>query len=116
MALSGWPEAINPKARAQETTRSEPESPKSGRTVICGQTETLDQRETNYQFFNSEEAQFIEAAVARLIPKDQHPGAIEAGVANYLDKQLGGAWGAGERLYTSGPWEPTRARYEILDF
>ena len=62
---------------------------------------------TTYLFFNSEEAAFIEAAVARLIPTDeQWGGAIEAGVPNYIDKQLGGAWGAGERLYRSGPWQP----------
>jgi gluconate 2-dehydrogenase gamma chain len=62
---------------------------------------------TPYQFFNMEEAAFIEAAVARLIPADeQWGGAIEAGVPNYMDKQLGGAWGAGERLYRSGPWQP----------
>jgi gluconate 2-dehydrogenase gamma chain len=43
--------------------------------------------------------------VARLIPNDEvGPGAVEAGVPSYLDKQLGGAWGAGERLYRSGPW------------
>jgi gluconate 2-dehydrogenase gamma chain len=61
---------------------------------------------TTYLFLNSEEAAFIEAAVARLIPADeQTPGAIEAGVPNYIDKQLGGAWGAGERLYRSGPWQ-----------
>ncbi|HEX5513977.1 MAG TPA: gluconate 2-dehydrogenase subunit 3 family protein [Gammaproteobacteria bacterium] len=58
-----------------------------------------------YVFFKPEEARFIEAAVARLIPTDDNgPGATEAGVANYLDKQLAGAWGAGERLYRSGPW------------
>jgi gluconate 2-dehydrogenase gamma chain len=55
---------------------------------------------------NSEEAAFIEAAVARLIPADdKSPGAREAGVPNYIDKQLNGAWGAGERLYRSGPWQ-----------
>jgi len=27
-------------------------------------------------------------------------------VPNYIDKQLAGAWGAGERLYRSGPWQP----------
>ena len=59
-----------------------------------------------YLFFNPEEAAFIEAAVARLIPADEKwPGALEAGVANYIDKQLNGAWGAGERLYRSGPWQ-----------
>ena len=58
-----------------------------------------------YTFFNPAEAAFIEAAVARLIPKDETgPGALEAGVPAYIDRQLGGAWGAGERLYRSGPW------------
>jgi gluconate 2-dehydrogenase gamma chain len=58
-------------------------------------------------FFNADEVAFIEAAVARLIPADaEWGGAIEAGVPNYIDKQLAGAWGAGERLYRSGPWQP----------
>jgi len=58
-----------------------------------------------YTFFNSTEAQFIEAACERLIPADElGPGALGAWVPNYLDKQLGGAWGNGERLYRSGPW------------
>jgi gluconate 2-dehydrogenase gamma chain len=62
---------------------------------------------TTYLFFNHEEAAFIEAAVVRLIPADeQWDGALEAGVPNFIDKQLGGAWGAGERLYRSGPWQP----------
>jgi gluconate 2-dehydrogenase gamma chain len=65
------------------------------------------QQQPTYLFFNAEEAAFIEAAVARLIPKDDEwGGALEAGVANYIDKQLAGAWGAGERLYRSGPWQP----------
>src|SRR5271168_4281302 len=60
-----------------------------------------------YIFLNREEAAFIESAVARLIPADTTwPGALEAGVPNYIDKQLAGAWGAGERLYRSGPWRP----------
>jgi gluconate 2-dehydrogenase gamma chain len=62
---------------------------------------------TTYVFLNREEAAFIESAVARLIPADTDwPGALEAGVPNYIDKQLAGAWGAGERLYRSGPWRP----------
>jgi gluconate 2-dehydrogenase gamma chain len=60
-----------------------------------------------YVFFNPAEAAFIEAALARLIPKDETgPGAIEAGVPEYVDRQLAGAWGAGERLYRAGPWRP----------
>jgi gluconate 2-dehydrogenase gamma chain len=63
-------------------------------------------QEPLYLFFNAEEAAFIEAACERLIPPDETgPGALEAWVPNYLDKQLGGAWGSGERLYRSGPWQ-----------
>jgi len=59
-----------------------------------------------YSFFQPEEAAFIEAAIDRLIPPDETgPSATEAGVQFYLDKQLNGAWGAGERLYRSGPWQ-----------
>ncbi|HZY18280.1 MAG TPA: gluconate 2-dehydrogenase subunit 3 family protein [Ramlibacter sp.] len=59
-----------------------------------------------YLFFSAPEAAFMEAAVDRLIPPDElGPGAREAGVVNYIDRQLAGAWGAGERLYRSGPWQ-----------
>jgi gluconate 2-dehydrogenase gamma chain len=59
-----------------------------------------------YTFLNTDEARFIESAVERLIPADENgPGALDAGVPFYIDKQLGGAWGAGERLYRSGPWQ-----------
>jgi gluconate 2-dehydrogenase gamma chain len=102
VGLAGLAVTIHPEARAQE-----PPSPER-HAKETEPTETSNQAETNYSFFNQEEAKFIEAAVARLIPTDQNPGGIEAGVPNYLDKQLGGAWGAGERLYLSGPWQPTR--------
>src|SRR5437764_270305 len=61
---------------------------------------------TGYLFFNAPEAAFIEAAVVRLIPPDEiGPSALQAGVPTYIDRQLHGAWGAGERLYRSGPWQ-----------
>jgi len=64
------------------------------------------QHHAAYTFFNPDEAAFIEAAVERLIPKDENgPGALEAGVPLFIDKQLGAAWGSGERLYRSGPWQ-----------
>lgn len=59
-----------------------------------------------YSFFQQQEAAWIEAAVARLIPNDElGAGAVEAGVPQFIDKQMAGAWGAGERLYRSGPWQ-----------
>ena len=58
-----------------------------------------------YVFFTPAEAAFIEPAVARLIPADETgPGALEADVPVYIDRQLAGAWGAGVDLYRSGPW------------
>jgi gluconate 2-dehydrogenase gamma chain len=61
---------------------------------------------TSYRFFTAPEAAFIEAAVVRLIPPDEvGPSALQAGVPGYIDLQLHGAWGAGERLYRSGPWQ-----------
>jgi gluconate 2-dehydrogenase gamma chain len=60
-----------------------------------------------YLFFDAAEAQFVEAACERLIPADESgPGALDAGVPGYLDLQLGGSWGAGERVYRSEPWQP----------
>lgn len=59
-----------------------------------------------YLFFTANEAAFVEPAVDRLIPPDANgPGAREAGVPRYIDLQLAGAWGAGEKLYRSGPWQ-----------
>lgn len=63
-------------------------------------------KKPTYIFLNKWEASFVETATARFIPPDEKwGGAIEAGVPNYIDKQLGGSWGAGERLYRSGPWQ-----------
>jgi gluconate 2-dehydrogenase gamma chain len=60
-----------------------------------------------YQFFTPEEAAFIEAAVARLIPADDlGPGAKEAGVPTFIDRQLAGSYGRAETWYMLGPWHP----------
>jgi gluconate 2-dehydrogenase gamma chain len=107
--LAGFAIASNPPARAANAIQSKHDLRKEAAAGESGSAEPEpEQGEVQYLFFNREEAQFIEAAVARLIPTDEHPGAIEAWVPNYLDKQLTGAWGSGERLYRSGPWEPTR--------
>jgi gluconate 2-dehydrogenase gamma chain len=58
-----------------------------------------------YTFLNPQESGFLEAACERLIPRDElGPGALDADVTVFIDRQLGGAWGAGERLYRSGPF------------
>ena len=53
-----------------------------------------------WTWFTDAEAVFINAAVARLIPADDlGPGAVEAGVPTFIDRQLAGVYGRGERWY-----------------
>ena len=60
---------------------------------------------TSYQFFTPEEARFVEAATARLIPRDElGGGAIEAGVPFFIDRQLAGEFGRAQSWYMQGPW------------
>ena len=63
-----------------------------------------------YTFLTAPEAAFIEAAVDRLIPADDlTPGGTDCGVATFIDRQLAGAWGSGDRMYMQGPWDEGRA-------
>src|SRR5215831_197569 len=58
-------------------------------------------------FFNAEEARTADVVLARLIPADENgPGAREAGVVVFLDRQLAGAWGHGDHFYRKGPFLP----------
>ena len=60
---------------------------------------------TGYVYFTPVEAAFIEAAMARLIPDDPvGPGALEANVPFFLDRQLAGPFGRGDHFYLGGPW------------
>ena len=59
-----------------------------------------------YTFLTAPEAAFIEAAVDRFIPADDlTPGGTDCGVAVFIDRQLAGAWGSGDRTYMQGPWQ-----------
>ena len=60
---------------------------------------------SGYVFFTPAEGEFIEAAVSRLIPNDPvGPGAVEANVPFFLDRQLAGKFGRGDHYYLGGPW------------
>ena len=60
---------------------------------------------SGWTWFTDAEAAFVTAAVARLIPADDlGPGAVEAGVPTFIDRQLAGPYGRGERWYMQGPW------------
>ncbi|HYP86426.1 gluconate 2-dehydrogenase subunit 3 family protein [Variovorax sp.] len=58
-------------------------------------------------YFNADEWAFVKAAVGRLIPSDaEGPGAIEAGVPEFIDRQMDTAWGNGGLWYMQGPFAP----------
>src|SRR3954469_10346832 len=56
-------------------------------------------------FLTTAERAFLDAALARLIPDDElGPGAKEAGVTTFIDRQLGGPYGRAQTWYMQGPW------------
>src|ERR1700686_2221138 len=58
------------------------------------------------RFFTEEEALIVAAAAARIFPSDDSgPGAREAGVVVYIDRQLAGPYGRDRHRYTQGPFE-----------
>jgi gluconate 2-dehydrogenase gamma chain len=57
------------------------------------------------RFFTEAEALAVAAAAARIFPSDEKgPGAGEAGVVIYIDRQLGSAYGKDGFRYTEGPF------------
>ena len=57
------------------------------------------------RFFTAEEARVVVAACERIFPSDgAGPGATEAAVVIYIDRQLAGPYGRDKYRYTKGPW------------
>jgi gluconate 2-dehydrogenase gamma chain len=58
------------------------------------------------RFFTQDEALDVAAAAARIFPSDESgPGANEAGVVIYIDRQLAGPYGRDRYRYTQPPFE-----------
>ena len=57
------------------------------------------------RFFTEAEAKAIVAACERIFPADETgPGATQAGVMVYIDRQLAGPYGSDKHRYTQGPF------------
>jgi gluconate 2-dehydrogenase gamma chain len=57
------------------------------------------------RFFTAAEARVVQAACDRIFPSDENgPGASEAGVVIYVDRQLAGPYGRDKYRYTKGPF------------
>jgi gluconate 2-dehydrogenase gamma chain len=58
-----------------------------------------------YQSLSLEESAATEALVEHMWPADQFGASgVELGIATYIDRQLAGAFGQGDRLYSQGPF------------
>ncbi|MCB1387033.1 MAG: gluconate 2-dehydrogenase subunit 3 family protein [Hyphomicrobiales bacterium] len=59
-----------------------------------------------YQSLGLDEAAIVEALVAHMWPADDlSPDGVVLGIATFIDRQLAGAYGQGDRLYLSGPFK-----------
>lgn len=59
------------------------------------------------KFFTKDEAHQVGAAAARIFPSDATgPGATEAGVVIFIDRQLASPFGRDRYRYTQAPFEP----------
>jgi len=64
------------------------------------------------RFFTAAEARIVAAACERIFPRDeQGPGATDAGVVVYIDRQLAGPYGRDKYRYTKPPFGPSSAEH-----
>jgi gluconate 2-dehydrogenase gamma chain len=62
-----------------------------------------------YECFGPAEAAFVEAMVNVMCPADGlTPSGVDCGLALFIDRQLAGAFGKGDRYYMQGPWRAAR--------
>jgi gluconate 2-dehydrogenase gamma chain len=65
-----------------------------------------------YQTLSLDEAAFTEALVDHMWPKDQlSTSGTELGIATFIDRQLAGAFGQGDRLYMQGPFRKGKPQH-----
>jgi len=62
-------------------------------TVACGS------HPSPWRFLTQVEADILAAVCSRIIPADQDPGAAEAGVVDFIERQLAGFYKAHQKTY-----------------
>jgi gluconate 2-dehydrogenase gamma chain len=86
-----------PVAAAPATAAISPPQPETGTAA--------DMHHLPLRFFNDAQAAVITAMAERIFPADSTgPGATDAHVTDYIDGQLAGGWGMGDRTYMQGPF------------
>jgi len=73
----------------------------AGGIVLLSQCKNLNYV-SPWVFFTDEEASLVEAISEQIIPSDEWPGAKDAGVARFIDKQLAGPYIRFQEKYAKG--------------
>ena len=80
--------------------------PQSAEATVPQQPSPAVTTKDGYTFLTASEAAFVEAFVDVIVPADDlTPAGTDLGLATFIDRQLAGAWGKGDRLYRQGPWK-----------
>src|SRR5215472_16130316 len=76
------------------------------------QSSKLPAPELGYESLSPDEAAFVEAMVNVMCPADSlTPNGVDCGLAVFIDRQLAGGFGKGERLYMHGPWKKGKPQH-----
>jgi gluconate 2-dehydrogenase gamma chain len=82
----------------------QPASPAPSRTPIA--------TTAGYQKLSLDEAAFTESLIDHMWPEDQLTASgTELGIATFIDRQLAGAFGQGDRLYLQGPFRKGKPQH-----
>jgi gluconate 2-dehydrogenase gamma chain len=75
----------------------------------AGSAATCSRAGRGWRFFTEEEAATAGAICDQIVPPDQDPGAVAAGVVRFLDRQLKGHYATWQNAYRQGLREIDRA-------
>jgi gluconate 2-dehydrogenase gamma chain len=102
VSVAGVASALPASTSLAEDMKMPAAAPASANTAANTSAEAPN---AGFIFFDPNEAAAVTAIVDTLIPSDATgPGGVEAGVVTFIDRQLGGAFGGGARLYLEGPY------------
>jgi gluconate 2-dehydrogenase gamma chain len=74
----------------------------AGASAVAGTAVSCNANKSPWRFFTPAEAHTLEAVCEQIVPGDRDPGARQAGVVHYIDRQLTGFHRAFREAYRSG--------------
>jgi gluconate 2-dehydrogenase gamma chain len=69
---------------------------------LAGSAASCARSKSPWRLFSVQEARTVGAVCAHIIPQDQDPGAVEAGVVVFIDRQLSGFYKPLQKAYRQG--------------